>query len=168
MAEAATSFRRFRVTDENAVLAEIAESEAALALAISSGDEAAQLMPRLHLGFYLTPLDREGEAIAHLGVAHALAQKLDEKAREIEVLLTLALQFSMPETGSRPWPSSLKDSIALTPMRSMNRSIFCFIIVVLARWNWGGLAMRDDPLPPLWQSGRRSVRRPLSSRHARR
>ena len=34
MAEAATFFRRFRVTDENAVLAEIAESEAALALAI--------------------------------------------------------------------------------------------------------------------------------------
>ena len=96
MAEAATFFRRFRVTDENAVLAEIAESEAALALAISSGDEAAQLMPRLHLGFYLTPLDREGEAIAHLEVAHAPAQKLDEKAREIEVLLHLgtAVQYA--------------------------------------------------------------------------
>ena len=125
-------------------------------------------MPRLHLGFYLTPLDREGEAIAHLGVAHALAQKLDEKAREIEVLLHLgtAVQYA----GDRKQAMALfAEGLNRADAYAIDEQVhFLLYYVVVARRNWGGLAMRDDPLPPLWQSGRRSVRRLLSSRHARR
>jgi tetratricopeptide (TPR) repeat protein len=96
MAEAAPCFRRFRIADKDAVLKTIAENEQALKQAISSGDEPAQLIPRLQLGFCLTPLDREDEAIAHLGAALALSRRFKEQAREIEVLLHLAtaVQYS--------------------------------------------------------------------------
>ena len=96
MAKATTCFRRFRIADKDAVLKTIVENEKALTEAMSSGDEPAQLMPRLQLGFCLTPLDREEEAIAHLEAALALSQKFGEKAREIEALLHLgtAVQYA--------------------------------------------------------------------------
>lgn len=90
MAEAAKFFRRFRVADREAALKEIAREEMALAAAVSSGDEPAQLIARLHLGFHLTPLDREEEAVGHLEAALGLAKKLHDKSHEIEVLLHLA------------------------------------------------------------------------------
>jgi len=99
MADAAKFFRRFRIADKDFALKEIAENEAALSQAISSGDEPVQLAARLRLGFYLTPLDREYEAVVHLETALALARKLGEKAREIETLLHLGT--SVQYTGDR-------------------------------------------------------------------
>jgi tetratricopeptide (TPR) repeat protein len=96
MAEAAKHFRRFRIADKDAVLKTITENEQALVQAILSGNESAQLMSHLQLGFCLTPLDREDEAIAHLEAALALSKKLGEKEREIEALLHLgtAIQYA--------------------------------------------------------------------------
>lgn len=82
-------FRRFRVPDVAAVERDIAEQEAIMAGAIAARDEAAECLARLRLGFDLTPLDREVEAVVHLEHALALSRKLGDHAIEIETLLHL-------------------------------------------------------------------------------
>jgi tetratricopeptide (TPR) repeat protein len=82
-------FRRFRVPDVAATEREVAEQQAILAEAIAAQDEAAECSARLKLGFDLTPLDREAEAVVHLERALTLSRRLGDRRTEIEALLHL-------------------------------------------------------------------------------
>ncbi len=83
-------FRRFRLEDAEAAHEEIAACREKLDAAHAEGDEEAELAARIRLGFLLTPLDREAEAIAALEPAVALARKRGEPMAELEALLNLA------------------------------------------------------------------------------
>jgi tetratricopeptide (TPR) repeat protein len=83
-------FQRYRVDDRGALAQRVAILTARLAEAVKTGHQAEELKLRNELGFDLTPLDRESEAVAVLEPALELARHLGKREVEIEVLLSLA------------------------------------------------------------------------------
>jgi len=82
-------FRRFRFPDAHLekVLREIAGDQAAIACAAEASPVTVEALIRL--GFNLTPLGREAEAVAYLESALAMARQLGEPGQEIRTLLHL-------------------------------------------------------------------------------
>lgn len=90
---AAAFFRRFRLEDPDGALREVDLLSEQLEEAISQRDKRGELALRIRLGFLLTPLDREAEAIEALTLALALARATNAWMSEMEALLHLATAY---------------------------------------------------------------------------
>jgi HTH-type transcriptional regulator, pleiotropic regulator of extracellular virulence genes len=83
-------FQRYRVEDRKSLGHRVDILRARLASAIEAGNAAEEMRLKNQLGFDLTPLDREAEAVTYLESALELAQRLADRSLEIEILLNLA------------------------------------------------------------------------------
>lgn len=86
-------FRRFRLADADTARREIEILTEQLEEAKYQRDKREELALRLRLGFLLTPLDREAEAIETLTLALALARATNAWMSELEALLHLATAY---------------------------------------------------------------------------
>ncbi len=86
-------FRRFRLEDPEGAACEIDVLREQIAEARYQRDKRAELALGLRLGFLLTPLDREAEAIEALTFARALARATNAWMSEMEALLHLATAY---------------------------------------------------------------------------
>ncbi|MGD0145097.1 MAG: tetratricopeptide repeat protein [Rhizomicrobium sp.] len=82
-------FQRYRAEDRVSLGQRVEILRARVADAMKTGDASEELKLRNELGFDLTPLDRESEAVAVLEPALKLARRLGKREVEIEVLLSL-------------------------------------------------------------------------------
>jgi tetratricopeptide (TPR) repeat protein len=86
-------FRRFRLEDPEGAAREIDILQELIEESRYQRDKRAELELRLRLGFLLTPLDREAEAIEALTLARALARETNAWMSEMEALLSLATAY---------------------------------------------------------------------------
>lgn len=86
-------FRRFRLADAEGARREIEVLTEQLEEAKYQRDRREELALRLRLGFLLTPLGREAEAIEALTLALALARATNAWMSELEALLDLATAY---------------------------------------------------------------------------
>ena len=90
MAEETPCFRRFRVADVDVAKTEIEDCRKRVEQARRKGREDKALDDLIQLGFLLTPLDCENEAVQHLEEALALARSTQNRTAEIAAILHLA------------------------------------------------------------------------------
>jgi tetratricopeptide (TPR) repeat protein len=86
-------FRRFRLENPDAARREVEFLAEQVEEARYERDKRAELALRIRLGFLLTPLDREAEAIEALTLALALARTTNAWMSEMEALLHLATAY---------------------------------------------------------------------------
>jgi len=86
-------FRRFRLENPDAARREVEFLAEQVEDARYERDKRAELALRIRLGFLLTPLDREAEAIEALTLALALARATNAWTSEMEALLHLATAY---------------------------------------------------------------------------
>lgn len=92
-ASAGSFFRRFRLENPDAATREVEILKEQLEEARYQRDKRSELALRIRLGFLLTPLDREAEAIEALTLALALARSTNAWISELEALLHLATAY---------------------------------------------------------------------------
>jgi tetratricopeptide (TPR) repeat protein len=90
MAESPPCFCRFRVPDVEVTKREVEDCRRRIDHARKAGHEAKALDAMIQLGFLLTPLDCEKEAVQHLEEALALARRAQNHTAEVAAILHLA------------------------------------------------------------------------------